>query len=187
MLQKMGPLRWIGFVAILFWCLLPVAWIVSLSLKSIAEPRSAVRRSCRSTRPSDDCKSLLDYNESAGHDFMLGLRDSSGSRWSPHVGHDLRDPRGLAVARLEFNGKRNVLSVALAVAMFPVVALVGPLFDLWRDLGLFNILGRSDHPLHVLHSAARDLDLVGLLPGIPSESNRRRRWTAPPRGRRTRR
>ena len=43
-----------------------------------------------------------------------------------------------AIARLEFKGKRLVLSIALAIAMFPVVALVGPLFDLWRTLGLFN-------------------------------------------------
>ena len=38
-----------------------------------------------------------------------------------------------AIARLEFRGKRLVLSLALAIAMFPVVALVGPLFDMWRD------------------------------------------------------
>ena len=43
-----------------------------------------------------------------------------------------------AIARLEFKGKRLVLSIALAIAMFPVVALVGPLFDMWRTLGLFN-------------------------------------------------
>ena len=30
-----------------------------------------------------------------------------------------------AIARLEFKGKRAVLSLALAIAMFPVVALVG--------------------------------------------------------------
>ena len=28
---------WIGFVVILVWCLLPIAWIVSLSFKSVAE------------------------------------------------------------------------------------------------------------------------------------------------------
>src|SRR6476646_10348124 len=43
-----------------------------------------------------------------------------------------------AIARLDFRGKKLVLSIALAIAMFPVVALVGPLFDLWRTLGLFN-------------------------------------------------
>ena len=43
-----------------------------------------------------------------------------------------------AIARLEFKGKRIVLSLALAIAMFPVVALVGPLFDLWRTIGIFD-------------------------------------------------
>src|ERR671910_1086863 len=28
--------------------------------------------------------------------------------------------------------------LAMAIAMFPVVALVGPLFDMWRQFGLFN-------------------------------------------------
>ena len=43
-----------------------------------------------------------------------------------------------AIARLEFRGKRLVLSMALAIAMFPVVALVGPLFDMWRTLGIYD-------------------------------------------------
>jgi multiple sugar transport system permease protein len=43
-----------------------------------------------------------------------------------------------AIVRLEFPGKRLVLGGALAIAMFPVVALVGPLFDLWRTLGLYD-------------------------------------------------
>jgi multiple sugar transport system permease protein len=43
-----------------------------------------------------------------------------------------------AIARLEFKGKRLVLSIALAIAMFPVVSLVGPLFDMWTALGLFD-------------------------------------------------
>jgi multiple sugar transport system permease protein len=43
-----------------------------------------------------------------------------------------------AIARLEFKGKRLVLSLALAIAMFPVVSLVGPLFDMWRTFHLFD-------------------------------------------------
>ncbi|HLZ37608.1 MAG TPA: carbohydrate ABC transporter permease, partial [Mycobacteriales bacterium] len=43
-----------------------------------------------------------------------------------------------AIARLDFPGKRLILSVALAIAMFPVVSLVGPLFNMWRTLGLFD-------------------------------------------------
>ena len=34
---KTGIGTWIGFLLILVWCLLPVAWIISLSLKPVAE------------------------------------------------------------------------------------------------------------------------------------------------------
>jgi multiple sugar transport system permease protein len=43
-----------------------------------------------------------------------------------------------AIARLDFPGKKLILSVALAIAMFPVIALVGPLFNMWRAIGLFD-------------------------------------------------
>ena len=43
-----------------------------------------------------------------------------------------------AIARLEFPGKKLLLSMALAIAMFPQAALVGPLFDMWRGLGIYD-------------------------------------------------
>jgi multiple sugar transport system permease protein len=43
-----------------------------------------------------------------------------------------------AIARLEFPGKGLLLSMALAIAMFPQAALVGPLFNMWRGLGIYD-------------------------------------------------
>jgi len=43
-----------------------------------------------------------------------------------------------AIARLDFPLKKVLLSMALAIAMFPQAALVGPLFDMWRSIGLYN-------------------------------------------------
>ena len=43
-----------------------------------------------------------------------------------------------AIARLDFPGKKVILSVALAIAMFPTISLVGPLFDIWRTVGLYD-------------------------------------------------
>jgi multiple sugar transport system permease protein len=43
-----------------------------------------------------------------------------------------------AIARLEFPLKKLLLSMALAIAMFPQAALVGPLFDMWRRLGIYD-------------------------------------------------
>ena len=43
-----------------------------------------------------------------------------------------------AIARLEFPGKLVILGGALAIAMFPAISTVGPLFDMWRNLGLYD-------------------------------------------------
>lgn len=45
-----------------------------------------------------------------------------------------------AIARLDFPGKKMILLVSLAVSFFPVISLVTPLFDLWRNIGLFDTI-----------------------------------------------
>ena len=50
----------------------------------------------------------------------------------------LATPAAYALTRLRFRGKALVLPLTLAVAVFPPMALVGPLFDLWRALGLYD-------------------------------------------------
>jgi multiple sugar transport system permease protein len=43
-----------------------------------------------------------------------------------------------AIARLRFPGKGVLVGVTLLIAMFPAISLVSPLFNLWRQLGLFD-------------------------------------------------
>ncbi len=43
-----------------------------------------------------------------------------------------------AVARLRFPGKTALVGSALLIAVFPPISLVSPLFNLWRQLGLFD-------------------------------------------------
>jgi multiple sugar transport system permease protein len=43
-----------------------------------------------------------------------------------------------AVARLRFPGKGLLVGAALLIAVFPPISLVSPLFNLWRQLGLFD-------------------------------------------------
>jgi multiple sugar transport system permease protein len=43
-----------------------------------------------------------------------------------------------AIARLNFPGKALVLGGSLAIAMFPPISTVGPLFDMWRALGIYD-------------------------------------------------
>jgi multiple sugar transport system permease protein len=125
---------WIGFVVILVWCLLPVAWIISLSFKSVAETTVGSPHFLPSDWTIQNYKDVLKDD-----DFQLALRNSFGiALIATVVSVTLATLAAYAIARLEFKGKRLVLSIALAIAMFPVVALVGPLFDMWRTFGLFN-------------------------------------------------
>ena len=131
MRQKMGPLHWLGFIVILVWCLLPVAWIISLSFKSIAETTVGSPQFLPNDATWDNYQTLLDYDNPAGHDFLLALRNSFGIAFiATFLAVIFATFAAYAIARLEFRGKRLVLSLALAI--------VGPLFDLWRTLGLFN-------------------------------------------------
>ncbi len=43
-----------------------------------------------------------------------------------------------AIARLDFPGKQVLLASALLIAMFPPISLVNPMFNLWREIGLFD-------------------------------------------------
>jgi multiple sugar transport system permease protein len=43
-----------------------------------------------------------------------------------------------AIARLRFPGKSVLIGLSLLIAMFPQISLVSPLFNLWRQLGLFD-------------------------------------------------
>jgi multiple sugar transport system permease protein len=125
---------WVGFLAIMIWCLLPVAWIISLSFKSVAETTVGSPHFLPDDPTWQNYKDILQND-----DFQLALRNSFGIAFiSTALSVVLATLAAYAIARLEFKGKRFVLSTALAIAMFPVVALVGPLFDMWRTFGLFN-------------------------------------------------
>ena len=125
---------WVGFLLILVWCLLPVVWIISLSFKGPTETAAGSPQFLPKEPTLQNYRDILD-----NPDFQDSLINSFGiAAISTFLSVILATLAAYAIARLEFKGKRLVLSIALAIAMFPVVALVGPLFDLWRTLGLFN-------------------------------------------------
>jgi multiple sugar transport system permease protein len=130
--NKIGT--WVGFLLILVWCLFPVAWILSLSFKSEGETAVGSPQFLPKDPTFDNYRAMVD-----NPDFQRALINSFGiSLISTLLSVILATLAAYAIARLEFRGKRLVLSLALAIAMFPVVALVGPLFDLWTRFGLFN-------------------------------------------------
>jgi multiple sugar transport system permease protein len=126
----------IGIALVLIFALLPVLWLVSLSLKP---PDAITDQSFIPTEFSlDNYKSLFE----GGIDdspFIKPLINSIGiALITTVISIVLAAFCAYAIARLEFPGKRLILAGALAIAMFPPISTVGPLFDMWRSLGLYD-------------------------------------------------
>jgi multiple sugar transport system permease protein len=122
----------VAVLAIVVYSLLPVAWITSLSFKQGDDINN--QQFLPTHWSLDNYRTVFDTNL-----FTSALRNSLGiSLIATAIAVALATVAAYAIARLEFKGKKAVLSTALAIAMFPTVALVGPLFDMWRSLGIYD-------------------------------------------------
>ena len=127
----------LGVALILLWCLLPVAWIISLSFKS----QEAVTNGSPGFFPSNGGGAgFQNYADVLQDDqFRRAIFNSIGiSLIATILSVILATLAAYAIARLEFKGKKFVLTTALVIAMFPVVSLVGPLFDMWRTFRIYD-------------------------------------------------
>jgi trehalose/maltose transport system permease protein len=122
----------VGGTLIILYTLLPVLWIVSLSFKAGDDINN--KKFFPTEWSTDNYRQVFDTSL-----FTSALRNSLGiSLISTTISVVLATLAAYAIARLNFRGKRAVLTVALAIAMFPTIALVGPLFDMWRALGIYD-------------------------------------------------
>jgi len=128
-----------GIVIVVVYALIPVLWLVSLSLT-----------------PADDLGSGGFWPENPTWDNYFGEEDpAKGVVNDDQFPSALKNSLGIAfiatllsvvlatfaayaIVRLDFPGKALVMSGALAIAMFPQVSIIGPLFNMWRDLHLFD-------------------------------------------------
>jgi len=131
--RRGGRLAWTaGALLVAAYALLPVAWIVSLSLKGGDDVYA--RRFLPAHWTLENYRAVFRTPL-----FTAALVNSVGiSLVSTTISVALAALAAYAIARLEFRGRSWVLGTALAVAMFPVVSIVGPLFDLWRSVGLYD-------------------------------------------------
>jgi trehalose/maltose transport system permease protein len=126
----------IAIALVVIFALIPVLWLISISLK----PPEALtdQKFIPSDISFDNYKSLFE----GGIDdspFIKPLINSIGiALITTTISIVLASFCAYAIARLEFPGKRVILAGALAIAMFPPISTVGPLFDMWRALGLYD-------------------------------------------------
>ncbi len=126
---------WVGGLAIIVYCLFPVAWIVSLSLKA---PSDLDNGAFLPTRVTWENYQLI-LTGQASELFLPALRNSVGiCLIATGIAVVLAALCAYAVARLDFPGKAFVLGLSLGVSMFPVISIVTPLFNIWRSIGLFD-------------------------------------------------
>ncbi|RBP62373.1 carbohydrate ABC transporter membrane protein 2 (CUT1 family) [Brevibacterium sanguinis] len=122
-------------VVVAVYALFPVVWIVSLSLKS---PADIANRGFWPTEVSWENYQLI-FVGSARDLFVPALVNSIGiCLLATAIAVVLATLTAYAVARLDFPGKKLVLTMALAVSIFPVISLVTPLFRIWSALGLYD-------------------------------------------------
>jgi len=126
----------IAITLVLIFALIPVLWIISLSFKT---PATITDQSFIPTEFSlDNYKSLFEGGVSDSP-FIKPLINSLGiALITTFVSIVLASSAAYAIARLEFPGRSVMLAGALAIAMFPPISTVGPLFDMWRSLGLYD-------------------------------------------------
>jgi multiple sugar transport system permease protein len=126
----------IAIAAVLVFALIPIVWIISLSLKT---PDSVTDgRFIPAHWTLDNYKVLFDGGFS-NSPFLHPLVNSIViALISTVIAIVLAAFAAYAIARLDFPGKTAILAGALAIAMFPTISTVGPLFDMWRSIGLYN-------------------------------------------------
>src|SRR3954447_6603224 len=123
----------IGTFVVLFYALIPVLWIISLSLKdptTIGDQRFL---------PSKWTFSNYDAVFSGGLGFNHALVNSIGiAMITTLIALVFASMAAYAITRLEFPGKTLILAGALAISMFPAISIVGGLFNVWRVVGLYD-------------------------------------------------
>ena len=125
----------VAIAIVMFYALVPVLWLVSLSLKTPATVSD--RKFIPQETTFDNYTTLF----SGGLDSPLLrplINSVSIALIATIIAVTLASFTAYAIARLDFPGKTVILAGALAIAMFPPISVVGPLFDMWRALGLYD-------------------------------------------------
>ncbi len=125
---------WLLIVLIVLFCTLPFVWTVITSLKTLSEIYASPATYLPHALTLDHWEEVLTLTRFTRSLLNSAIVASSATVISLLVGSTC----AYAIARLQFPGKNVVLAVVLAVAMFPGIAILSPLYLLFRDWGLIN-------------------------------------------------
>ncbi|TNH28233.1 carbohydrate ABC transporter permease [Micromonospora orduensis] len=128
-----AKLRWgLLDVLVVVFALVPVLWIASLSFKTPATLTDG--KFIPREWTLDNYKTIFDTDQ-----FVRALINSIGiALIATLIAVVLGAMAAYAISRLDFPGKRLLVGVSLLIAMFPQVSLVSPLFEIERQLKIFD-------------------------------------------------
>jgi multiple sugar transport system permease protein len=131
--------RWIFLLFLLIFTVVPMAWMVSTSLKtefgSIQQPPQWIP----GNPTLEEYKTLLDPSNQLGSEFLRYLRNSIWvSTMTTILGLVVAVPAAYAFSRFSFPGKDALFFSVLVRNMFPVVVFLIPLFILMKNLRLID-------------------------------------------------
>lgn len=123
------PWTWAGITVLIIYCLFPFLWLVRLSMDPSASgsllPQSFTLENYAAVFRNED--------------FLAGFMNSVIiSSVATAIAMAIGGSAAYALGRLPVPGKQYILFIVLAVSMFPGISIVGPLFEMWRSIGLFD-------------------------------------------------
>lgn len=125
----------IATVVVIVYALFPVASIFMTSFKT---PSDLTSGKFLPTKFSTVNYEQILVGDAQGL-FLSSLRNSIGiALIATFIAVVLATLCAYAIARLDFPGKKLILTTALAVSIFPVISIVTPLFNVWRSIGLYD-------------------------------------------------
>ena len=126
-------LRWgLVDILVLVFALVPVLWVLSLSFKTKDTLTDGYF-----IPQSWTWQNYADIFQTS--EFLRALVNSIGiALISTVIAVVLGTMAAYAIARLDFPGKQLLVGLSLLIAMFPQVSLVTPLFNIERNIGLFD-------------------------------------------------
>lgn len=130
---------WIFLIFLLIFTIVPMAWMVSTSLKSefasIQQPPDWIPNNASLV----EYRTLLNPSDELGSEFLRYFRNSIWvSTMTTILGLIVAVPAAYAFSRFSFPGKDALFFSVLVRNMFPVVVFLIPLFILMKNLGLID-------------------------------------------------
>jgi multiple sugar transport system permease protein len=118
-----------GIILLIGYCLFPFLWLVRLSMDPAANGKLFP-----TTFSLDNYAAVFRNDEFVRAFFNSVIVAGSATAVAMLIG----GAAAYALGRLPVPGKPYIMFAVLAVSMFPGIAIVGPIFELWRSIGLFD-------------------------------------------------